>query len=233
MTVPRSIEQTTGGNAIAAAVINTTVAVNGSLFYGMDVARNTSNVITPAIGIGATGLTGASTAAFSALQATPPVGSAFGDMTWQVCGVGGPAPCLAAAGNIDQSGNGGAGTVNTRVLEAIAGSLLTNPFQAPFLGGVKFYVLDPTQTTLNGAGALVEVCTAGPPVNNQATNTWTYSCSYTPSALRVGHDLFGFNETTGAQPAIAAGLLRPVVAIGFNTTANGLATQPVTYPHQN
>jgi hypothetical protein len=242
-TVARSIEQAVAvTNVIAGGVLNGAVAVDGFQFISWDVARNPSNLIAPAIGIGSTGLAGGAggTAPWAAAAALA-LPSPFGTMTWLFCGNAGAAPC-AAVGTVDISGTG-AGAVATRTIQAVAGQTGggPNPWSAPFLGGVKFYVLDVDQNPAFGqngviAGAatgtaLVEVCTAGPPVNNQATNSWIYSCSYTPRDLRVSHDLFGFNETIGGAVVGTSLPGIPMIAIGFNTTANGLATQPVAFTH--
>jgi hypothetical protein len=135
------------------------------------------------------------------------------------------APCAATTGAVDVSGTGvAAGNTASRLLQATLTSAV-NPFQTPFLGGVTFYVVDVS----NPLGTvLVPACVAGSPVNDQATNTWIYSCTYTPSTLRATFDLFGFNEATAAitVPATAG-----IVAIGFNTAGNGLATAAVAYTH--
>jgi hypothetical protein len=234
-TVPRSIEQTTAGNGIAAVVLNTAAAVNGFQYMTWDVARNFSTVVAPAIGFGATGLVGGAAPAGSAAWSTAFTGGgAFATMTWQVCGTVAVAGCATVgAGNIDVSGNAGAGNVNSRVVDAVVFSG-TNPFQPPFLGGVKFYVVDAFQTSIGApAGtALVEVCSVLSASNDQATNTWKYSCTYNPSTLRSTHDLFGFNETTGLTAAFAAASSFNIIAVGYNTTGAGLATQPIGFLHQ-
>lgn len=241
ITLPRTIEQVDGTQSIVAAT-NATVAVNGFMFFNWDVVRNPSNVVAPAIGIGSTGLVGGSTAAWAAADVSGFMGAIPlpPDVTWQMCASGAPfTSCAAFATDLDVSGNGTA-AANTRLLQAVLNSVGTNPFQPPFLGGVKFYVVDNFQNAAfgNPAGsALVEVCTAGPPFNDQATNTWVYGCSYTPSALRVAHDLFGFDETlSAAQLALvslggADNVAVPVIAIGYNTTGAGLATNPLAITH--
>lgn len=245
-TVARSIEQATAGHAIDGTALNGAVAINAWQFQTWDVARNSSALVNPVIGLGSTGLVGTDPAAWAAASGatmgTIPIPA---DLTWQMCGSGAPVfgpgdSCPAFTGDIDVSGNASGGNVNTRTLRAVLNSAGTNPFQPSFLGGVKFYVVDNFQNAAFGnplGSALVEACTAGPPVNNQADNTWIYSCNYTPSTLRAAHDLFGFDETlAAAQLALvslggADNVAVPVIAVGFNTAGNGLATQPLAFTH--
>jgi hypothetical protein len=85
-------------------------------------------------------------------------------------------------------------------------------------------------------------------LNDQITNTWTYSCTYNPStggssSVLLSHDYLGYNfandndlhgvaAASGFQPPLPGGTMIGIVAIGFNTTGNGLATPAVAVPHR-
>jgi hypothetical protein len=163
--------------------------------------------------IGALGVAGYWTAVQACGAAPGGVVNPFFNMQWAVAN--------PIAGNIDLTGNGGAGTSNSKVLTAVAfGANGTMP-TSPFLGGVRFYVMDPRQplnvNDLNGVpgpaglfgAAWVEIC--GPNTgnavtgfNDQATNTWQFQCTYSPSAggaasVLQTNDLAGFNLANSAN----------------------------------
>jgi hypothetical protein len=146
---------------------------------------------------------------WSALQAcgAAPAGvtNPFFNMQWAVAN--------PVTGSIDLNGS----TASTRALTAVAfGANGTMP-TSPFLGGVRFYTIDIRQPlniddkvnpAVAGSGtALVEICgpNSGTAVNgfqDQATNTWQFTCTYNPSGGTSGgtatsilqtNDLAGFN----------------------------------------
>jgi hypothetical protein len=148
---------------------------------------------------------------WSAVQGCGPapggVVNPFFNMMWSLAN-----PTGGAGVEIDLSGNAGGTDVNSKVLTAVAFGANGPMPTSPFLGGVRFYVVDVRQpiniNDLNGApagtgAALVEVC--GPNTGNavsgfqdQATNTWQFTCTYNPStgaaaSVLQTNDLAGFN----------------------------------------
>jgi hypothetical protein len=238
----RSIELVGAGGAIPVAATNAGSAPTNFEYLGMDVARNASAIQTTAIGFGQTGLP-AGLAFWSNAAAAAP----FTGMTWNMATV-----LPSGVTGVDVNGSG---TNSARPASIVVSATAFSPtlaWNSPFLGGVKFYVVDSRQNAALGAGtgqALVEICTAGTPLQDQATNTWTYSCTYTPNTLLQAHDFLGFNFANSANlhgaagnngfqtnglasgPALAAGAVQ-IIAIGFNTAGQGLATLQQGITHQ-
>jgi hypothetical protein len=119
------------------------------------------------------------------------------------------------AGNLDLSGNG---TVNFKIITAVAFFPNGAPVTSPFSGGVRFYAID-TRQPLNidnagsvaaggqpaaaGIGAsLVEIpCTVSAA---SVGPIWQYQCAYAPSSggatsMLIAHDFAGFNFPSSAN----------------------------------
>lgn len=153
---------------------------------------------------------------WSSVQACGPlpggVANQFFNMQWALVN--------PAAGNLDLSGS--ASTTTSKTLTAIAFGA-NGPMQAPFANGnVRFYTVDVRQpinidvlvgtTAVVTGSALVEIC--GPNSNNtisilndQATNTWQYTCVYNPStggaaSVLQTNDLAGFNLANSTSQAV-------------------------------
>jgi hypothetical protein len=138
--------------------------------------------------------------------------------------------------DVDLTGNANSSDQNSETITAVAFGA-NGPMQSPFLGGVTFYAVDVrqpinTDATLGGTPtgngvALIPICTASSIFNDLASNSWNYSCTYSPSAGGVASmlqafDFAGFNlpNSTNQMAGWAAaggGIIAPWGLLGWGS----------------